>query len=69
MFQYQKLELLREQTGLSQDDLVYQLRLAGLDIVRQTWVNWTNGKGTPDANALPVICKVLKTPMPLFFKK
>lgn len=51
----EKIRQLREERGLSQEELAEQL-----DISRQTVSNWENDRATPDAYKLGQLCKALQ---------
>ena len=50
----EKIRRLREERGLSQEELA-----EALDVSRQTVSNWENDKATPDAVKLGLLCKAL----------
>ena len=50
----EKIRLLREARGLSQEELAEKL-----DVSRQTVSNWENDRATPDAVKLGALCKTL----------
>ena len=50
----EKIWRLREERGLSQEELAERL-----DVSRQTVSNWENDKATPDAVKLGLLCKAL----------
>lgn len=68
MFNHPKLKEFREKAGLSQDDLIYKLRDAGLDIVRATWTKWENGITCPRVTELAIIASFFGVHPGVFFK-
>ena len=67
MFNPEKLKQCREEKKISGEDLVFELRLLGLSVTRQTIYIWEAGKGAPKANDLEVIAKYFEKPMEYFF--
>lgn len=69
VFVNEKLKECREESGLSIDDLMFELDRAGLRVSRNTLLNWESGATSPDATNLAVIACVYKKPVQYFFAK
>lgn len=68
MFNHSKLKELRERSGMSQDDITYKLRDAGLKIVRVTWGKWETGVTCPKASELATVASFFGVHPGVFFK-
>lgn len=67
MFIAEKLRKCREEKGLTQTDLMFELDKIGLRICRPTLINWETGVTTPDANEVALLASFFGKPIQYFF--
>jgi len=67
MFAHNKLKRFRQEKGLTQTELMFELDRIGLRISRQSLINWESGKSSPNSNRLSQIAKFFNKPEQLFF--
>lgn len=68
MFNPEKLKLMRESLGLSQEDMMVEMSKSGVRFSRQTLYNWEKGKNPPGINDLSQIALFFKKPIQYFME-
>lgn len=66
-FAAENIRKIREQLGLTQEDVIFEFRKMDKEIATKTLSNWENGITTPNADDLAVLCEVLNKPVSYFF--
>ncbi len=67
-FDYRKIVVCRNKKGLSQERAILGLSKEGLDISRQTLINWENGETSPNVEQLACLAMFFDKPVAYFFK-
>lgn len=67
MFLSENLKKCRERMSLTLDELSRDLEKAGLNISRQTILNWETGTSAPDGNDIAILSKFFDKPVQYFF--
>jgi len=62
-----KLKEARSKMKFSGEDLVFNLRVKGLSISRQTLCSWENGDTFPTVNQIAELSIILQKPVSFFF--
>lgn len=69
MFSHETAKKLREESGITQDQLMIELANEGVRISRPTISGIENGESVPDANTLAALSIIYKKPITFFFNK
>lgn len=67
MFLPERLRQCREELGISQETMLFDLDKAGLRLSRQILSYWENGKSVPDANEVAILARFFKKSIGYFF--
>ena len=69
MFLANRLKSCRRKSGLSLENLAYEIRRkTGHGVTRQTLENWEKGRFSPTVDGLLSICTFFEQPLGYFFK-